>query len=266
MTIQQIEIRQPINLDRVPQTGVDDLLGIDDEGMMVRTPRQAFQTSGPQGPQGEQGPKGDQGERGERGPEGERGERGPEGPQGPRGDQGERGPEGARGPEGPQGERGPEGPQGERGPEGPQGRTGEQGVMGPEGPQGKSAYEVAVDRGFEGTESEWLESLKGEDGSVPISILTDQDLNDLGNGDFVMLQQYWSTSLNYPQVDEISIPSQAWVESRVFEDQDSGNRFGMQTITSNRGTRYVRTSQGNDWDDWLAVGLFDIDTEILGQG
>ena len=27
--------------------------------------------------------------------------------------------------------------------------------------QGKSAYEIAVDNGFQGTESEWLESLKG---------------------------------------------------------------------------------------------------------
>lgn len=30
------------------------------------------------------------------------------------------------------------------------------------GIQGKSAYEVAVENGFKGTEQEWLESLKGE--------------------------------------------------------------------------------------------------------
>lgn len=30
------------------------------------------------------------------------------------------------------------------------------------GIQGKSAYEIAVENGFEGTEMEWLESLKGE--------------------------------------------------------------------------------------------------------
>ena len=30
--------------------------------------------------------------------------------------------------------------------------------------QGKSAYEVALENGFEGTEEEWLESLKGEPG------------------------------------------------------------------------------------------------------
>lgn len=34
------------------------------------------------------------------------------------------------------------------------------------GKDGKSAYEIAVEYGFEGTEEEWLESLKGTDGSV----------------------------------------------------------------------------------------------------
>lgn len=32
------------------------------------------------------------------------------------------------------------------------------------GPAGESAYQIAVRNGFEGTEEEWLESLKGEDG------------------------------------------------------------------------------------------------------
>lgn len=32
------------------------------------------------------------------------------------------------------------------------------------GEDGKSAYEIAVEHGFEGTEEEWLESLKGEPG------------------------------------------------------------------------------------------------------
>ncbi len=32
------------------------------------------------------------------------------------------------------------------------------------GPPGKSAYEIAIDAGFTGTEAEWLESLKGPSG------------------------------------------------------------------------------------------------------
>lgn len=35
------------------------------------------------------------------------------------------------------------------------------------GSDGKSAYEIAVDNGFVGTETEWLESLKGSDGTTP---------------------------------------------------------------------------------------------------
>lgn len=37
-------------------------------------------------------------------------------------------------------------------------------TVGVAGQRGKSAYEVAVDNGFSGTEQEWLESLKGKDG------------------------------------------------------------------------------------------------------
>ncbi|MGX9985855.1 phage upper tail fiber protein [Soonwooa purpurea] len=35
------------------------------------------------------------------------------------------------------------------------------------GSDGKSAYEIAVENGFVGTESEWLDSLKGDDGYTP---------------------------------------------------------------------------------------------------
>ena len=38
-------------------------------------------------------------------------------------------------------------------------------VAGWSGEYGKAAYEIAVENGFEGTEAEWLESLKGEDGA-----------------------------------------------------------------------------------------------------
>lgn len=50
------------------------------------------------------------------------------------------------------------------------GADGEQGIA---GPIGKSAYEVAVDNGFEGTEEEWLESLKGEKGADGVMTFAD---------------------------------------------------------------------------------------------
>lgn len=47
---------------------------------------------------------------------------------------------------------------------------------------GKSAYEVAVDNGYEGNEEEWLNSLKGLPGSPGESYtLTEQDRTDIAN-------------------------------------------------------------------------------------
>lgn len=46
------------------------------------------------------------------------------------------------------------------------------------GPAGKSAYEVAVEEGFVGTEEEWLESLQGKDGPAGVgfaSVSSQQD-------------------------------------------------------------------------------------------
>lgn len=46
------------------------------------------------------------------------------------------------------------------------GTDGAQGVSGRDGIDGKSAYEVAVEKGYSGTEEEWLASLKGADGAT----------------------------------------------------------------------------------------------------
>lgn len=43
--------------------------------------------------------------------------------------------------------------------------TGVEGPSGDDGADGKSAYEIAVDNGFVGDEADWLESLKGKDGT-----------------------------------------------------------------------------------------------------
>ena len=41
-------------------------------------------------------------------------------------------------------------------------------AAGQPGRPGKSAYEIAVENGFKGTEEEWVVSLEGEDGYTPI--------------------------------------------------------------------------------------------------
>ena len=49
---------------------------------------------------------------------------------------------------------------------GPTGATGLAEAQGETGATGKSAYEVAVEEGFEGTEDEWLMSLVGPTGAI----------------------------------------------------------------------------------------------------
>ena len=53
---------------------------------------------------------------------------------------------------------------GDKGDKGDPGTPGSNGMDGADGTDGKSAYNIAVDNGFTGTEAEWLESLKGEPG------------------------------------------------------------------------------------------------------
>lgn len=70
------------------------------------------------------------------------------------------------GPTGPQGEPGVDGQDGQDGQQGPQGLPGADGKDGQPGRDGKSAYQIAVDNGFEGDEQAWLESLKSGNTSI----------------------------------------------------------------------------------------------------
>jgi hypothetical protein len=99
------------------------------------------------------------------GKQGETGPQGPVGPQGPQGPQGAQGPQGNIGPQGPQGTQGDPGPQGSQGPQGLQGIQGIQGPAGNNGADGLSAYDIAVNNGFVGTEQDWLDSLVGPQGA-----------------------------------------------------------------------------------------------------
>lgn len=47
------------------------------------------------------------------------------------------------------------------------------------GKNGKSAYEIAVDNGFEGTEQEWLDSLQGYTPQKGIDYFTPEDINEI---------------------------------------------------------------------------------------
>ena len=122
---------------------------------------------GLQGAQGVQGLPGAKGDTGERGAQGERGLQGLQGAAGVKGDKGEQGVPGVKGDageRGAQGERGLDGAPGEKGRDGVDGLPGTPGKNGVDGKDGKSAYQIAVEQGFAGSEAAWLLSLKGEKG------------------------------------------------------------------------------------------------------
>jgi len=69
--------------------------------------------------------------------------------------------------DGADGQNGVDGVNGVNGVDGKDGKDGKDGVDGKDGKDGingKSAYEIAVENGFEGTVDQWLSSLNGEDG------------------------------------------------------------------------------------------------------
>ncbi|WP_233138358.1 hypothetical protein [Fibrobacter sp. UWB2] len=77
---------------------------------------------------------------------------------------GKDGTNGTNGKDGADGKNGTNGTNGTNGKDGADGTNGTSGTNGSSGTNGKSAYEIAKDNGFTGTEKEWLESLKGADG------------------------------------------------------------------------------------------------------
>lgn len=73
---------------------------------------------------------------------------------------------GEKGETGEKGEPGAKGDPGEKGEPGAPGKDGADGVDGRDGADGKSAYLLAAEHGYSGSESEWLASLKGEKGDA----------------------------------------------------------------------------------------------------
>ena len=91
-----------------------------------------------------------------------------------------------------------------------------------EGEDGKSAYEIALKNGFEGTEAEWLESLKGKDsvggegGSIEVDDKLDTSSpNPVQNSTIAKeIERIWD-SVNYvePTIGELSLtPSSGSVD------------------------------------------------------
>jgi hypothetical protein len=86
------------------------------------------------------------------------------------------------------------------------------------GPEGKSAYQVAVQNGFTGTEEEWLESLKGEAGLPGGNGKSAYEIA-VENG-FQGTAQEWLESLKGPKGDPGEVTELEVVDNLESEDAD----------------------------------------------
>ncbi len=151
--------------------------------------------------------------KGEKGDKGDKGDQGAQGAQGLQGAQGERGATGATG---------ATGAKGEKGDRGATGATGATGAKGDTGATGKSAYEIAKENGFTGTEAEWLASQKGKSahviykvkkaGTDPAEYYYTDDASSIPDGDEIVGQTF------------VTISDEDWEKIKSYLGRDkSGN-------------------------------------------
>lgn len=185
-------------------------------------------------------------------PQGAQGPIGPEGPTGPQGPQGKQGLQGIAGPQGEQGLQGISGQQGIQGPVGPQGETGE---------QGESAYQIAIDNGFVGSQTDWLNSLKATsdnivvtgDLSVSGNVLT-LPITDIG------IKFVFKSSGGGVYNCVVSTIGTASISSVDLRRSTIWNGGSVETYTINNGTI---TSSGTNIDSTIYGDSQDVSTVLI---
>lgn len=113
-------------------------------------------------------------------------------------------------------------------------------VEGVAGDDGKSAYEIAVDNGFSGTEAEWLASLKGQDGNSGVASADGvESVNNLNGGTTDTQSKVYVLGANMGKelADEI-----ADVEDRVSEIEANGSGESMIAVYDGVDTLYIGNS------------------------
>lgn len=126
------------------------------------------------------------------------------------------------------------------------------GLSGADGDDGKSAYEIAVENGFVGTEEEWLASLKGEQGDAFTydDFTQDQldalkgDQGDNGEDGDDGLSAYEIAVKNGYQGTEAQ-----WLDSLKGEDGDDGKDFTYDDFTPEQ-LEGLKGDKGDDGKDF----------------
>lgn len=119
-----------------------------------------------------------------------------------------------------------------------QGAKGDKGDPGEDGKNGKSAYEIAKDNGFAGTETEWLDSLKGKDidaSSYYSKAEVDQKIADAAAGGQVDLSSYAQKSDIENKADKDTVYSINDADAKFATKQELNSVSGVQGDKGDKG-------------------------------
>lgn len=158
------------------------------------------------------------------------------------------------------GDKGDKGDNGIDGKDGADGHTPVKGVDYFDGVNGKSAYQIAVDNGFIGTEAEWLASLRGADGKNGMQ--PDWNQNDDTQSDYVKNRPFYAGD----------IVETVLVEESTVSFEDGGGIYVAQfpsTFKATVGETYEVSWDGTmyectcrDFNGRLVIG----NLSIVGEG
>lgn len=90
------------------------------------------------------------------------------------------------------------------------------GTRGEDGNNGKSAYQIAVDNGFVGTEREWLKSLRGEDGRPGPAADTSQ-LVTLGSYQNITARKSFVRGMNIGEDYGVTLESRPIIDEEAYD-------------------------------------------------
>ena len=113
-----------------------------------------------------------------------------------------------------------------------------------EGTNGKSAYEVAVDNGFKGTETEWLETLRGAAGAKGDEGLSAYESAKLGGYKGTMSEFYALLST----LDNITVDVPECIYKGSDEPTDEDVQYWLDTSVSPALLKYK-----DEFDTWNVI-------------
>lgn len=176
---------------------------------------------------------------------------------GEKGDKGDKGERGLQGIQGIQGERGTKGDKGEKGDKGDKGKDGYTPVKGvdyydgKDGKDGKSAYEIALENGFEGTEAEWLESFSSV--STLVTPTTYDELKALADTSGLI------PGMTYRITDYVTTTTQENTQSAghpfdiVVQALSEDTLSETATAIQHEGDEYFANSNLSAWTIWYTL-------------